>query len=114
MIAPIELPEYLVELRRQVCEHCIVRRPDTPPCDPKGLACGIERHLEKLIEICRSVDSSQIDPYVQRLHDDICADCEFRQTAVCPCPLDYLLPLAVQAVETVEFRRRELNTAPRA
>jgi hypothetical protein len=111
MTAPIQIHEYLAELRRQVCEHCIVRRSGTPPCDAKGIGCGIERHLEKLVEICRSVESSQIDPYVQRLHDDICADCEFRETAVCPCPLDYLLPLAVRAVETVEFRRREIKAA---
>jgi hypothetical protein len=100
-----ELSDYLHELREQVCKRCIVRLPEAPPCDIRGVGCGIEGHLPKLIELCRTVDSRRIDPYVERLLTDICANCEFRETSVCPCPLKYLLPLAVQAVETVEFRR---------
>ena len=47
--------------------------------------------------------------YMERLRDEICADCEFRERPECPCPLKYLLPLAVGAVETVEERRRLLG-----
>jgi hypothetical protein len=61
-----------------------------------------------LIDICRSVDSPLIDPYLDRLRDEICADCEYQNQPVCPCPLKYLLPLAVSAVETIEQRRRML------
>jgi hypothetical protein len=53
----------------------------------------------------RSVESSQIDPYLEKMKQEICADCELRDQSVCPCPLKYLLPLAVSAVETVEERR---------
>jgi hypothetical protein len=103
----VELDEYLAELREKVCGHCIVRREGAPPCDLLGVGCGVERHLARLVEICRAVDSSQMDPYIERLHADICTNCDLRDTAYCPCPLDYLLPLAVAAVETVELRRRE-------
>jgi len=99
------LNEYRTELRHQVCAHCISRRPNAPPCEPQGVACGIEAHLERLIEICRSVDSRLIDPYLERLQEEICADCVYRDRRECPCPLLYLLPLAVSAVETVEQRR---------
>jgi len=109
MIANNELDEYLAELREQVCGHCIIRRENGPPCAPLGVGCGIERHVSRLVEICRTVESSQIDPYIERLRKDICADCELRDTANCPCPLEYLLPLAVAAVETVELRRREMS-----
>jgi hypothetical protein len=105
MVESSELPEYLAELRRQVCEHCIVRQPGCPPCEPHGVGCGIERHLAKLVEICRTVESSQIDPYIERLRAEICEHCELGKTLVCPCPLEYLLPLAVRAVETVELER---------
>jgi hypothetical protein len=103
----IELDEYLAELREQVCGHCIVRREGAPPCHPLGVGCGIEQHLERLVEVCRTVVSSQMDPYIEHLHADICAGCELRDTSNCPCPLAYLLPLAVTAVETVELRRRK-------
>jgi hypothetical protein len=108
MAATVGLEDYVDELRSQVCDHCIARRPGTPPCEAAGIACGVEQHLEQLIEICRSVDSPLIDPYMDRLRDDICADCAFQDQPVCPCPLKYLLPLAVSAVETVDQRRRVL------
>ena len=106
MIAALDLDEYLAELRDQVCSHCIVRRPGAPPCDAIGVGCGIEQHLEQIVRIVQAVDSSQIDPYSERMKDEICADCAYREEAVCPCPLKYLLPLAISAVETVEQRRK--------
>jgi hypothetical protein len=108
MVAGTVLDEYQTEMRRQVCDRCVSRRPGAPPCEPLGVGCGVERHLEQLIDICRSVDSPLIDPYTDRLRDEICADCEYQDQPVCPCPLKYLLPLAVCAVETVELRRRML------
>jgi hypothetical protein len=77
------------------------------------VGCGVEVHLERLIEICRAVDSPLIDPYLDRMHDEICADCAYRDRPECPCPLRYLLPLAVAAVETVEQRRRAAACAVR-
>jgi hypothetical protein len=113
MVSLAQSDEYLDEMRRQVCDHCIARRPGGPPCQPIGVGCGVEQHLEELISICRAVDSPLIDPYVERLHEEICGTCIYRDTANCPCPLDYLLPLAVGAVETVEERRRVLANCPR-
>jgi hypothetical protein len=111
MYNQIGLTDYQAELRKQVCEHCIARRPGGPPCEPQGVRCGIEAHLERLIDICRTVDSPLIDPYLDRLRDEICADCAYRDRQDCPCPLKYLLPLAVAAVETVEQRRRVAELA---
>jgi hypothetical protein len=108
MIAATDLDDYAKELEQQVCRRCISRVNGAPPCAPKGIGCGIEQHLEKLVQICRSVDSALIDPYLDRMHDEICDDCAYRDKSVCPCPLKYLLPLAVSAVETVERRRQIL------
>lgn len=96
--------EYLVELRDRVCRHCIVRREHGPPCAAAGLGCGIEQHLPDLVALCRSLDSPLIDPYGEKLDEVICKHCELRTSSICPCPLHYLLPLAVEAVETVEAR----------
>jgi hypothetical protein len=100
-----EYDEYLAELREQVCTRCIERQPGNPPCAPHGRACGIEQHVPELVEICRSINSSQMEPYIERLHDEICSVCKYRDEPICPCPLDYLLQLAVEAVERVEQRR---------
>ena len=100
-----EYQDYLADLRESVCSRCISRQPGCPPCAPHGQGCGIERHIGKLVEICRTTNSVQMEPYVQKLHDTICVDCQYRDKPVCPCPLDYLLQLAVESVERVQRRR---------
>jgi hypothetical protein len=105
MIAPSNIDEYLEELRTRVCARCVVRREGAPPCRPLGVLCGIEQHWPQLVHICRTVDSSLLDPYANALATEICSNCKFRDRPVCPCPLKYLLPLAIDAVEAVDHRR---------
>ena len=100
-----DLDEYQAALRADVCSRCVERRTGAPPCAPIGKGCGIERHLSALVEICRTTDSALIDPYIEKLHNTICSDCEYKDKPACPCPLDYLLQLAVETVEKVERRR---------
>lgn len=103
------LEDYAKELEDQVCRRCVARVAGSPPCSPRGVGCGVEQHLEKLIEICHTVDSTLIDPYMDRLRDEICETCTNRPTEHCPCPLEYLLPLAVSAIENVDRRRKLLG-----
>lgn len=105
MLTQREHDEYLAELREHVCSRCIQRAPGSPPCAPHGKPCGIEAHLAQLVQLCRTTDSSQMADYIDELHDVICPSCEFKDSAACPCPLDYLLQLAVEAVERVDRRR---------
>jgi hypothetical protein len=98
------LDEYLQELRARVCSRCIERPEGGPPCAPLGKRCGIEMHLPDFIEVVHGVDSVRIDPYLVSLHDNICGNCTESTTSECPCPLKYLLPLAVEAIETVDGR----------
>jgi hypothetical protein len=104
---PEEFDEYLAELRVDVCSRCIERAPGTPPCGLRGKPCGIEVHVPKLVQICRSTDSALMDPYIEQLHAEICENCSNKDGPMCPCPLDYLLQLAVEAIERVESRRAE-------
>jgi hypothetical protein len=46
-----------------------------------------------------------MEPYIERFHNDVCSHCANRPTSHCPCPLDHLLLLAVEAIETVDERR---------
>jgi len=103
----LEFDSYMTAIREEVCSRCIERLLAAPPCEPMGKNCGIELHLPKLVEICHTTDSCLIDPYVDRFHEEICAACDVRPTRQCPCPLDYLLPLAIEAVEAVDKRFSE-------
>ena len=105
MISEAELTEYLDEIREQVCRRCVERPPGGPPCAPLGKQCGVEQHLPELIDAIHGVSSVRIAPYLEKNRDTICTHCGFREASVCPCPMDYLAVLLVQAVETVDARR---------
>lgn len=111
MYAQSELDDYMAEIRLQVCSHCIERPPGGPPCAPFGKRCGIELHLSEMVDVVHSSKSDLIDPYIHRLHDDVCTHCTNRPTDQCPCPLEYLCILAVQAIETVDERKRNSEQA---
>ncbi len=100
-----DLQEYMAEIREQVCSRCIERPPGGPPCGPLGKRCGVEVNLPQLVDAVHLEGSIAMDPYIQHFHEDVCAHCENRPTNQCPCPLEYLLELAVEAIEAVDQRR---------
>lgn len=106
MTEETELAEYLAEIREQVCSQCVERPPGGPPCAPLGKQCGVEMHLPQLLDSIRAVDSHLIGPYLDHNRQHICEACEFLNSGICPCPMDYLAVLLVQAVETVDLRRQ--------
>jgi hypothetical protein len=106
MYTEAELQEYFDELRLQVCSRCVQRPPGGPPCAPLGTKCGIELHLPSIVDAIHAAESPLIGPYSDSVHDRVCSHCAQRDHAGCPCPLDYLLVLAVQAIENVDARRQ--------
>jgi hypothetical protein len=105
MYSQAELDEYLAEIRQQVCSCCMERPPGGPPCAPQGKRCGVELHLAEIVEVAHAARSRAIDPDIERFHSDVCSHCATRVTSQCPCPLDPLLLLAIEAIETVDERR---------
>jgi hypothetical protein len=112
MVAESELAEYLDEIRREVCSRCVERPPGGPPCTPLGKNCGIESHLAELIDAVHEMRSDSIVPYLLNNRHKICEHCALIQSSVCPCPMDYLAVLLVQAIEAVDRRREEKTAAP--
>jgi hypothetical protein len=102
MATATALDEYLTEIRREVCSHCVEKPPGGPPCAPLGKACGIELHLPELIDSIHKVHSPLIAPYLERNRAEICSKCAFLHSEICPCPMDYLAVLLAEAVETVD------------
>jgi hypothetical protein len=107
MVTQEMLDAYLAEIRERLCRHCIERPPGGPPCLPLGKRCGVESHLEELVAVAHAASSLSMEPYETRLQEDVCEYCSLRTTRDCPCPLLYLLPLAIEAVEAVDNRCAE-------
>jgi len=107
MIGEAELAEYLAEIRKEVCGRCVERPPGGPPCEPLGKVCGVEMHLPQLIDAIHEVDSNLLGPYLEHTRGEVCRQCAFLHSSICPCPMDYLAVLLVQAVETVDQRRQQ-------
>jgi hypothetical protein len=108
VLTQTERDEYLEEIRRRVCSVCVERPPGGPPCGPLGKPCGIELHLAQLIESVREVHSPLIEPYLEHNRHEVCETCVYhRDSRFCPCPMDSLIVLLVEAVEEVERRRQE-------
>jgi hypothetical protein len=72
-----------------------------------GKNCGIESHLPELIDAVHQVQSASIVPYLLNNRHKICEHCALLHSSGCPCPMDYLAVLLVQAVETVDQRREQ-------
>lgn len=104
MLAAQDLEEYLEEIREQVCSRCPERPAGGPPCAPLGKDCGVEMHLSQLIDSIHAVRSDRIDPYLAHNRLEICMHCAFLHSSICPCPMDYLTILLVEAVESVDQR----------
>jgi hypothetical protein len=107
MVSETELTEYMEEIREQVCSRCVERPPNGPPCAPLGKECGVERHLPQIVDAIHAVRSNSIVPYLMNNRTRICDTCALHHSSTCPCPMDYLAVLLVQAVETVDKRREE-------
>jgi hypothetical protein len=100
-----QLAEYMDEIRSEVCTRCIERPPGGPPCAPLGKRCGVELNLPQIVDAVHAKYSSQMGPYTTNFHEMVCTQCANRTTEQCPCPMEYLLILAVQAIEAVDERR---------
>jgi hypothetical protein len=112
MIAKAELQEYEAEIRRHVCSRCVERPAGGPPCAPLGKRCGVEMHLPQLVASIHEVHSDLAGPYIEHNRQEICAHCALLHSSICPCPMDYLGVLLIEAVESVDRRRAERGQAP--
>src|SRR5438067_7801479 len=107
MLTDVQLEEYRDAIRRQVCAHCVERPPGGPPCAPLGKQCGIEMHLPEIIDSVHQVNSGWIERYLEMNRKRICEGCAFLHSSICPCPMDYLAVLLVEAIETVDDRHAQ-------
>lgn len=108
MITETDLEEYLAGIRKDVCSLCVERPPTGPPCKPLGKQCGVELHLAQLVDAVHQVHSDMIAPYLDTNRENICPTCPYHNNSTfCPCPMDSLAVLVVEAIEAVDRRREQ-------
>ncbi len=106
----IAMQEYLDEIRQVVCSRCVERPEGGPPCLPLGKPCGVELHLPWLVDSVHQVHSGLIEPYVNTNRQEVCPTCPYlHHPEFCPCPMDRLAVLVVQAIEAVDQRHQRLE-----
>jgi hypothetical protein len=66
-------------------------------------------HLPELIHSIHGVHCNLLEPYLDHNRRAICEKCALLHSSICPCPMDYLSALIVEAVETVDARRSEVR-----
>ena len=112
MIDEADLQEYLDEIRRHVCGRCVERPEGGPPCAPLGKVCGVELHLPRLVSAVREVHSDWMAPYLDNTRQKVCEACPYLRRDCCPCPMDSLALLVVEAIEAVDRRRQPRDPGP--
>ncbi len=101
--APVSLDVYVREVRKQVCSRCTERPSGGPPCQPGGKVCGVENHLAELIEVLHtSSPGERTTSFLDQIRTRLCDPCPEQHSTTCPCPMDYLAAMVVEAIETVD------------
>ena len=110
----MDYERYREAIRRKVCEHCI-------DLDEKGRCtltgderCGVELHLEKIVDVVHSVRSTNLGDYVRVLRERVCASCKnqnpdgtCRLRGEADCGLDRYFALVVEAIEEADLNFRK-------
>jgi hypothetical protein len=98
--------DYLEAVRGSVCDRCIDRQPDGPPCFLDGELCPVELHFPRILQAVLEGVSPTMDDYVKRLRAEVCPHCEhFHPDGTCDrgdmalCTLHIYFPLIVDAIE---------------
>lgn len=105
------LEEYRSEIRGRVCGYCLHRPPGGPPCAALGTRCRIEFDLPQFVNSIHRVRSQSREPCIDDFRDHVCLRCTDCIADQCPCPLQFQLGLAVQAIDAVDQRRAQ-RTVP--
>jgi hypothetical protein len=58
--------------------------------------------LPELVEAIRQIKSDSIGPYLDYNRHAICEGCSHHNSSQCPCPMDYLAVLLVEAMESID------------
>jgi hypothetical protein len=101
-----EVEEYWDSISERVFARCVDEKDGAGSlCLTNEAQCTIKRFLTEIVNIMKTVQSERLDPYIDALHRDVCAKCEFaKPDGSCErreradCCVDQYFPLLVEAI----------------
>ena len=103
---------YLQEIRDKVCRKCIDRTPAGLCVTSTYDSCAINRFLPEIIDIVLNTSGEEMEPYVAKLRERVCANCGHQSTdGHCDmrddieCALDRYFPIVVETIQEVQYPR---------
>jgi hypothetical protein len=99
-------------LRSRICPSCVRYTADHQCSLPADRPCVIFEALPTIAGVVQTVSSDRIDPYIDRIREDLCSVCHEDEHGRCPlrdnldCALDCYLPLVVDEIEAAMSRSR--------
>jgi nucleotide-binding universal stress UspA family protein len=102
---------YLQEIRDRVCRKCIDRTSSGICVTSTYDSCAVNRFLPEIIDIVLNTSGDEMEPYVAKLRERVCANCGHQSTdGHCDmrddveCALDRYFPLVVEAIQEVRIK----------
>ncbi len=101
--------KYLAAIHENVCSVCVDSSEAGNCLLTDNEVCAVEKYLPEIVEIVHSVQSENINDYIEALHDQLCSHCraqdsgnycELREDA--NCALDRYFPLIVEVIHRVD------------
>jgi hypothetical protein len=103
-----DIDRYWEAVRRKVCETCIDGDGAGNCRLTPGQECALQNHFPEVLRTVLSVNSTQVQPYVDALRLDVCTVCQHQAPGgTCTlrtqldCGLDRYFPLVIDAIEAV-------------
>lgn len=103
------MDKYLKAIRQNICSICADSN-DLGRCSlSQEELCALEVYLPQIVDIVHSVESSDIQDYVNALRKEICAECRSQEgNGYCylredvNCSLDRYFPLIVETIQKAD------------
>ncbi|MGE5432426.1 MAG: hypothetical protein ACM3QX_15190 [Syntrophomonadaceae bacterium] len=103
------MEKYLKVIRQNICSICADSN-DIGKCSlTKEEICALEAYLPQIVEVVHSVDSPDIQDYIDALRKEICSECHTqKEDGYCylredvNCSLDRYFPLIVESIQKAD------------
>ncbi|MCU7490063.1 MAG: hypothetical protein ACM3UR_16060 [Bacteroidota bacterium] len=103
------MDKYLKAIRQNICSICADSN-DLGKCSlTQDEVCALEAYLPQIVEIVHSIDSSDIQDYVNVLRREVCSECRTQEeNGYCylredvNCSLDRYFPLIVETIQKAD------------
>ena len=103
---------------QNVCSHCIDASADGVCLLKNDAECGLRMHFPAIVRAIRSQSGDDLQPYIEALRTEVCAQCKFQDAnsecerrSALDCGLDRYFALVVETIEKTSGAGRSEEAA---